>query len=440
MTVERYSDSASAFVVLDSDNMPVYKQLFRAAKAKSKLKLRVSVIQPPPKSTPRPVTVEDAPEASAAETYEPTEIIPTESDASQSTSDSATEMPTPWTVPSSITLLSGVELPLRPASPVRPAAVETATVEQTAETPVPESQPANFAQSAPFDPQTVYSSFQEYCDPAPAPAPAPIPAQESSLIITPAPFAVCCNNCEKTVADVHYHCQTCDDGDFDLCQTCVDQAASCYDENHWLIKRTMIDGQLVASSTEKIEPKAQAKKLEETPVQEESIPAPEGDEFVVKTTHIENASVPSVPSICMPIVAEPLDVMPAFSPRVPFVDPLGARWSCLGTMRTCNCCVQGMFTLKKLKSSVRTCCANESQNFPRPTSSTARPARISTSAKDASPRMPTATTPSMPLHLPLQVPSCLATLPSRWELVATRLTTPFVMAATSTSLASATSA
>jgi next-to-BRCA1 protein 1 len=106
----------------------------------------------------------------------------------------------------------------------------------------------------------------------------------------------------------------------------------------------MIDGQLVASSTEKIEPKAQAKKQEEIPVQEESIPTPEREEYAVETTHIENAPVPSV---CMPIVAEPLrtiDVAPAFSPRVPFVDPMGARWSCLGNMRTCNCCVQGMCT------------------------------------------------------------------------------------------------
>lgn len=343
MIVERYSDSASAFVVLDSNNLPVYKQLYRAAKAKSKLKLRVSVIQPQPKTTPKPVTVEDAPEATAAETYEPTDkITPTESDASQSTSDSATEMPTPSTVPSSITLLSGVELPLRTVSPARPEVVETTKVEETAETPVPESQPANFAQSAPFDPQTVYSSFQEYCDPAPAPEP--------SHIITPAPFAVCCNNCEKTVADVHYHCQTCDDGDFDLCQACVDHAVSCYDENHWLIKRTMVDGQLVASSTEKIEPKSKSKKQEETPVQEESIPVPERDEYAVETTHIENAPEPS---ICKPIVTEPLrtiDVAPAFSPRVPFVDPVGARWSCLGNMRTCNCCVQGMSTPRNSSS------------------------------------------------------------------------------------------
>ncbi|KAM0252573.1 hypothetical protein ACHAQJ_007656 [Trichoderma viride] len=335
MIVERYSDSATSFVVLDSNNLPVYKQLYRAAKAKSKLKLRVTVIHAQPKTTPKPVTVEDAPEAAVAETYESTDkIAPTESDASQSTSDSATEMPTPSTAPSSITLLSGVELPLRTSSSVRLDTVETTKVEDKVEVPVADSQPANFAQDAPFDPQTVYSSFQEYCD----------PAAQAHLVLAATPFAVCCNHCEKTVADVHYHCQTCDDGDFDLCQACVDRAISCYDENHWLIKRTMVDGQLVASSTERIEPKSQAKKQDESPVQEdsilESIEKPEREVFSGETVHIENAPEPP---ISKPVVEEPLrtiNVAPAFPPRVPFVDPVGARWSCLGNMRTCNCCVQ----------------------------------------------------------------------------------------------------
>jgi next-to-BRCA1 protein 1 len=38
--IERYSDSAAAYVLLDRANASVYKQLYRAAKAKSKLKLR----------------------------------------------------------------------------------------------------------------------------------------------------------------------------------------------------------------------------------------------------------------------------------------------------------------------------------------------------------------------------------------------------------------
>ncbi|KAI9806770.1 MAG: hypothetical protein M1825_006227 [Sarcosagium campestre] len=39
---ERYSDSAGAFVVLDSNNPSVYKQLYRAAKAKLKLRIKVT--------------------------------------------------------------------------------------------------------------------------------------------------------------------------------------------------------------------------------------------------------------------------------------------------------------------------------------------------------------------------------------------------------------
>ncbi|RFU76958.1 hypothetical protein TARUN_5283 [Trichoderma arundinaceum] len=331
--IERYSDSATAFVVLDSDNLPVYKQLYRAAKAKSKLKLRVSVLQPKTTPGPRPVTVEDEPEASVAETSESTErVAPTESDASQSATESATEIPTPSTAPSSITLLSGVELPLRTSSSFHHDAAETTNVvQEEAEVPVAEAQPANFAQSAPFDPQSIYSSFQDYC----------APAAQSHHVLAPAPFAVCCNNCEKTVSDVHYHCQTCDDGDFDLCQACVDQAVSCYDDNHWLIKRTMVDGQLIASSTERIEPKAQAKKQDESLAQEdsvlESIEQPEREEKeTIKTVRPEKAPEQSV-------VEEPLrtiNVARAFPPRVPFVDPSGARWSCLGNLRTCNCCVQ----------------------------------------------------------------------------------------------------
>jgi next to BRCA1 gene 1 protein len=63
--VERYSDSAGAYVVLDPSNPSVYKQLFRAAKAKQKLKLRVSTIpnEIEEPTLPKPVTVEDEPEA-----------------------------------------------------------------------------------------------------------------------------------------------------------------------------------------------------------------------------------------------------------------------------------------------------------------------------------------------------------------------------------------
>ncbi|KAL7938930.1 hypothetical protein V8C35DRAFT_289636 [Trichoderma chlorosporum] len=332
--IERYSDSASAFVVLDANNMPVYKQLYRAAKAKSKLKLRVSVPQLQPKTAPKPVTVEDEPEASVAETYQSTEkITPAESEESSTTAEPATEMPAPSTAPSSITLLSGVELPLRTSSSVQLETAETAKVEEEAEVPIDQKLPANFAQSAPFDPQSIYSSFEDYC----------APAAQSHHVIAPAPFAVCCNHCEKTVSDVHYHCQTCDDGDFDLCQACVNQAVSCYDDNHWLIKRTMIDGQLIASQTERIEPKSQAKKQTESPAQEASIlPSIENAEKeeteTLKTTRAEKA--PEQPVVEQKPLRSVIGVPIFVPPPAPFVGAAASRWPCMGTMRTCNCCVQ----------------------------------------------------------------------------------------------------
>ncbi|KAI1459248.1 hypothetical protein F4805DRAFT_90723 [Annulohypoxylon moriforme] len=63
------------------------------------------------------------------------------------------------------------------------------------------------------------------------------------------PFTVCCNSCDRAVPDAHFHCSTCDDGDFDLCQECVNQGITCYGDGHWLIKRTIKDGQINYSST-----------------------------------------------------------------------------------------------------------------------------------------------------------------------------------------------
>lgn len=72
-------------------------------------------------------------------------------------------------------------------------------------------------------------------------------------------YAVCCNNCEKTIPGSHYHCATCDDGDFDLCQECLDAGVTCHGENHWLIKRMLKDGQIITSTTETVAPKPRCK-------------------------------------------------------------------------------------------------------------------------------------------------------------------------------------
>jgi next-to-BRCA1 protein 1 len=57
------------------------------------------------------------------------------------------------------------------------------------------------------------------------------------------------------MADAHYHCDVCDDGDYDLCETCVGSGVHCPSENHWLVKRFVKNGQVVSSTTERFPPK-----------------------------------------------------------------------------------------------------------------------------------------------------------------------------------------
>ncbi len=69
-------------------------------------------------------------------------------------------------------------------------------------------------------------------------------------------FSVYCNNCQVTTSNAHYHCSTCDDGDFDLCQKCIDDGVLCSGDDHWMIKRFVENGQVINSITETIAPKS----------------------------------------------------------------------------------------------------------------------------------------------------------------------------------------
>lgn len=79
--------------------------------------------------------------------------------------------------------------------------------------------------------------------------PAPIPAQMSS-------YSVYCNECNGPIPDEHYHCSICDDGDFDLCQACIDSGVLCGGEGHWMIKRFVKNGRVITSTTETLAPRA----------------------------------------------------------------------------------------------------------------------------------------------------------------------------------------
>lgn len=128
-------------------------------------------------------------------------------------------------------------------------------------------------------------------------------------------FAICCNSCEKTTPQIHYHCSTCDDGDFDLCEDCVAKGISCYGSDHWLIKRTKHNGQIVNSTTEKIAPKPEL--VQPKPTKEDALPAvPPFDAKSALASLQENLAK--------------LEIQTA------------ARVGRMGvSMRTCNQCIQG---------------------------------------------------------------------------------------------------
>lgn len=323
VTFERYSDSAASFVLLELGNIPIYKQLYRAAKAKSKLKIRVTVKEELKPTVPKPATVEDEPESSASASAplsldEPPSEIPETAEEPSPAHTPAAEAHAP--APPADATPAETTLPVRssPLSRTYNAALlsdaaryienrldnrqdfETRLVNLMERTSMPyyPPPPFNFAK-APPDPFCLPKSSEL----PPFKCPAMYPATGTS-------FAVCCNSCEKNIPNVHYHCSTCDDGDFDLCQSCVDQGITCHGRDHWLIKRSTVDGQLVQSTTETIAPKPK--------------PKPE-----VKTeTTIETKIEPKTQQVPLPKA---------------LFEPLMAPLASLGIMRTCNCCVQGMF-------------------------------------------------------------------------------------------------
>ncbi|TPX14429.1 uncharacterized protein E0L32_005393 [Thyridium curvatum] len=271
--IERYSDSLATYVTLTPGNISVYKQLYRAAKAKSKLKLRVTTIRtarvptvttqreplaliPSPfptkdsqpeaearKVVPKPVSLEDVPEASSPDKVNtgtqafappsgPSEMSSTTVDSPQASAESPQPvkpamarpgMTRPIIQPTS----SFRSLPMRLSNPAcRSAALEARLTEKRG-----------------AQPDTTDESAAALKSPTPW-ADLPRPG-----------YAVCCNSCDETIPGAHYHCSTCDDGDFDLCIDCVDKGITCHDASHWLIKRAIKDGCIVNSTTERITPK-----------------------------------------------------------------------------------------------------------------------------------------------------------------------------------------
>ncbi|KAL6709323.1 hypothetical protein ACN47E_001730 [Coniothyrium glycines] len=205
---ERYSDSAAAYVTLDTSKPQVYKTLFRAAKAKLKLRLKATI---PGEHFELPAP---APPASIdpSETF----IVPVSPVIARSP-------------------LPNME-PVSPASPPQPQPVDEG------EAPVPHA----FATRPCF-----FSNLST-------------PRSDAGLAFRPKPNNICtswvvyCNNCNHPMEDEHFHCGVCDGGDYDLCPACVDNGIHCPGKGHWMVKRFVKNGCVVNSTTQRIPPKVKA--------------------------------------------------------------------------------------------------------------------------------------------------------------------------------------
>ncbi|PGG97819.1 hypothetical protein GX51_07131 [Blastomyces parvus] len=229
VTLERYSDSAGSYVVLDSQNVSVYKQLYRAAKAKLKLRIKVTLApEPEPELDHQPLSV--PPQSTDVQQEQPQQRcsyletvlrVPTDGFANQNDYLASAAPPPP---------------PLNPAMfpsvpDDSPAGVDNKILPQ-AEPP----RDTNLVQSDPV------STAGDMCAAGPN-------------FIQSSPICIDCNHCGQRVPDAHYHCSICDDGDYDLCQKCIDAGVLCPGEGHWLIKRTVNDGRINYSVTETIAPR-----------------------------------------------------------------------------------------------------------------------------------------------------------------------------------------
>jgi next to BRCA1 gene 1 protein len=286
---ERYSDSAASYVVLDKTNTAVYKQLHRAAKAKQKLKLRVTTIREEPKVEEKAESPKISPKTVSIEE------VPDES-----------KFPMPSYASKSEETLVTPAAPVQNTRPVEPSLDQYLDdhlrfVERNHEKV--ERDIAQFKARV-AELQRVQEQRLQAVGVAPL-----LENLEESIAAPRANFAVCCNLCDRTVPDSHYHCSTCEDGDFDLCQTCVDKGLTCYSSDHWLIKRFVKDGAIINSTTERIAPKKKVVQAVPEPQPQCSLP--------LRTAYTVPQCVVELAKPETPVAAE--------------------NWS----IRTCNNCVAG---------------------------------------------------------------------------------------------------
>ncbi|PSN67961.1 hypothetical protein BS50DRAFT_551142 [Corynespora cassiicola Philippines] len=228
------ADPAGAYVTLDSDKPQVYKTLFRAAKAKLKLRLRATI----PSQEPEPATL--------APSTLPQEPVPSPAPSSLHRMSADTLSPEPAVAP--VIAHSPPAVESAQVSPVCSLAPQKADTEN--EAPVPRS-------------FTARESF--FGGLATASQNADLAFRPKETATQCSSWVVYCNNCNQPMEDEHFHCSICDNGDYDLCPSCVDAGIHCPGANHWMVKRFVKNGSVVNSTTERVGPKPKPQAENEMP-------------------------------------------------------------------------------------------------------------------------------------------------------------------------------
>ena len=314
--LERYSDSSASFITLDSSNTSVYKQLYRAAKAKGKLRLRIAITDKATQSTEALQTTPSLPDRLTSRKYvhpytsdlsgndaAPSARLSTLVDLKTASEATLNELEIPnkveeqaagkmtpaqpyvwpitdngnWPVSAKSTLPYRSTLEgLNQATPDAAQAIQDAKkATQDALRSVQDAiasrnasqvndswKAANKAskKETPVSPSPLpqYLSGRQQCRAELAGLHQAAAAQTTQKPASYANFTICCNQCDNAIPNAHWHCSVCDDGDFDLCEDCLDRGFTCDSDDHWLIKRTVEEGKVVNSKTE-IAPQTAAK-------------------------------------------------------------------------------------------------------------------------------------------------------------------------------------
>jgi next-to-BRCA1 protein 1 len=297
---ERYSDSAGNYIYLDESNPSVYKQLYRAAKAKSKLRIKATEV---PSLAPGPSDIS----------------IP-----DQSTSQSPPRYSYLETVLSS---------PIPMADPeTLPATSELATTSIEVDAFQPQSMQT-------FTQPPRYRDFE---------AEDKIRFPVISHTSPNGMFCIDCNNCGRSIANEHYHCSICEYGDYDLCPQCIEAGASCRSDGHWLIKRMVVNGIVTNSTTEKIPPRHPWSQAG-TQAQSQDQQTPELTEQVEQEDHIQaqiakciTNKAPMAPMA--PTSERVLEMEASLIPGFTAPSDVAVQGSVPGDEQPmCNGCCRGMF-------------------------------------------------------------------------------------------------